>query len=211
MQFHSKYFAQVLPFVIPYLVSGPDYFPDQRWRRKFKDSAIVSPQEFAAGFGRRVEAQCRTDWAAVPIIRSVAFKWAAEHTMSTVTSFFGRRGAATDTSAAAWIEAAQTLYEKLHTGFTGTGVHRVPIAGDTTKLPFATGLSPLEKKLAWAQNNLAKQLAGTQQLRQLMGHTQSGARVVYGDCVFITVSPNEQHSALVLRLSRFRANDPYVL
>ena len=43
-----------------------------------------------------------------------------------------------------------------------------------------------------------------------MGHRQFGARVVYGDCIFITISPNEQHSALVLRLSRFRRNDPYV-
>ena len=51
---------------------------------------------------------------------------------------------------------------------------------------------------------------GTQQLRQLMGHGQFGARVVYGDCLFATVSPNEQHSALVLHISRYRRNDPYV-
>ena len=51
---------------------------------------------------------------------------------------------------------------------------------------------------------------GTQQLRQLMGHSQFGARVVYGGCLFATVSPNEQHSALVLHISRYRRNDPYV-
>ena len=43
-----------------------------------------------------------------------------------------------------------------------------------------------------------------------MGHSHFGARVVFGDCIFFTISPNEQHSALVLRLSRFRENDPYV-
>ena len=86
----------------------------------------------------------------------------------------------------------------------------MPIAGDTTRLPFATGLSPLERRMAYAQSFLARHLGGTQQVRQLMGHTQFGARVVYGDCVFFTISPNEQHSALVLRLSRFRKNDPYV-
>ena len=53
-------------------------------------------------------------------------------------------------------------------------------------------------------------MAGTQALRQVMGHGQFGARVVYGDCLFATVSPNEQHSALVLRLSRYRQNDPTV-
>ena len=34
------------------------------------------------------------------------------------------------------------------------------------------------------------------------------ARVTYGDCICFTISPNEQHSALVLRLSRFRQNGP---
>lgn len=48
------------------------------------------------------------------------------------------------------------------------------------------------------------------QVRQLMGHAEFGARVVYGDCIFFTISPNEQHSALVLRLSRYRENDPYL-
>jgi hypothetical protein len=108
------------------------------------------------------------------------------------------------------MEAAKNLYKHLHHGFTGKGVHRVPIAGDTTRLPHATGLSPLEKRLAHAQHFLAKHLPGSQQLRQLMGHTQFGARVNYGDCLFFTISPNEQHSALVLLLSRFRSNDPYV-
>jgi hypothetical protein len=86
----------------------------------------------------------------------------------------------------------------------------VPVAGDTTKLPFATGLTPLEKRLAKAQCFIASHLPGSQSLRQVMGHSQFGARVVYGDCIFFTISPNELHSALVLRLSRYRMNDPYI-
>ena len=82
---------------------------------------------------------------------------------------------------------------------------------ETTKLPHANGLTALEKRLAVAQNYLATYLPGTQQVRKLMYHSQFGARVVYGDCIFFTISPNEQHSALVLRLSRFRQNDPYCL
>eukprot|EP00973_Karenia_brevis_P024385 3362856-Karenia_brevis.AAC.1 len=53
-------------------------------------------------------------------------------------------------------------------------------------------------------------MAGTQALRQIMGHRQFGARVNYGDCLFVTISPNEQHSARVLRLSRFRRNHPFI-
>ena len=67
--------------------------------------------------------------------------------MSTVAPFFGKRGSATDTQAQEYIKAAQKLFHTLHQGFVGTGVHRVPIAGDTTKLPFANGLSALDSPL----------------------------------------------------------------
>ena len=131
--------------------------------------------------------------------------------MSSASFLKRSKDGATQYDSSDLVEAAKSLYHHLHFGFVGTGVHRRPIGGDTTKLPYATGLSPLEKKLAWSQHFLAAQLPGSQQLRRGMGHRQFGARVVYGDCMFFTVSPNEHHSGLVLRLSRFRQNDPYIL
>ena len=130
--------------------------------------------------------------------------------MATATDFYGKANVALNTSGKEMIAAAQELYRKLHAGFIGSGVTRIPIAGDTTKLHLAAGLTPLQKKLARTASFLAQNMQGSQQLRRLMGHSQWGARVVYGDCVFITISPNEQHSALVLRLSRYRRNDPYI-
>ena len=103
-QFHSKYTSQVLPFVVPRMVSGPDYYPDRRWRRP-NEAPIVTPREFTAGFARRAEAQCRTSWDALPIVRSVAYKFAAEHTMSTVVPFFGKKNAALNTSASEYVKA----------------------------------------------------------------------------------------------------------
>ena len=191
------------------MVSGPDFFVEHRWRR-VESAPIVTPMEFARSFARRIESMCQQDWTALPIIRSVAFKWTAEHTMATGVKLLGRHGNATDTHATKYIEAARNLFHHLHNGHIQSGLHRIPIAGDTNKLPFAKGLTPLEKKMAFAQNFIAQQMAGTQQLRQLMGHTQFGARVLYGDCMFFTISPNEQHSALVLRLVRRRQKDPFV-
>ena len=103
-QFHSKYTSQVLPFVVPRMVSGPDYYPDRRWRRP-NEAPIVTPREFTAGFARRAEAQCRTSWDALPIVRSVAYKFTAEHTMSTVVPFFGKKNAALNTSASEYVKA----------------------------------------------------------------------------------------------------------
>ena len=211
LQFCTKYPAQVLPFVFPHMVSGPDYFPDQRWRRKHPDAPWVTPDEFIGGIARRIESQCRNDWTAVPMMRSVGVKWKAEHTMSALTPFHARPGAATNTEARDLITALQNLYEQLHKGSVHTGLSRIPINGDITRLPNAYGLPPLERRLARELSFLAQSLPGTQPLRRLMGHMQFGARVVYGDCIFLTISPNEQHSALVLRLTRYRANDPSVL
>ena len=78
-QWNGKYFSQVLPFVIPRMVSGPDYDPLRRWRRRCDDAPHVSVQSFVAGFARRVEASCRVDWSALPMMRSVACKHRGTH------------------------------------------------------------------------------------------------------------------------------------
>ena len=41
-----------------------------------------------------------------------------------------------------------------------------------------------------------------------MGNCATGARVAYGEALFLPWSPNEQQSALVLRLMRNRRKDP---
>ena len=56
----------------------------------------------------------------------------------------------------------------------------------------------------------AQHFPGTQQVRQVMGHQHWGSRIEYGDCLFFTISPNEMQSAWVLKLSRYRENDPCI-
>ena len=209
-QWQSQYFSQIMPFVIPRMCSGPDFDKENRWRRTSDDYPFVRFQDFVRGFPRRVEAAVRNDATAVPIVRSVYFKWAVEHSSSLFAPYSGKRGQSLSDRANDTISAAQTLLDKLWHGHTGTGTSKVPIAGDSTRLPYAHGLTPIERRLAWNMNFKARQLPGTQQLRLKMGHAQFGARVVYGDCLFSTISPNELHSALVLRLSRYRLNDPFL-
>ena len=53
-QWHPKYASQVLPFAIPRMVSGPDYYPDRVWRRSREDGAVlVAVHDFVSGFARR--------------------------------------------------------------------------------------------------------------------------------------------------------------
>ena len=209
-QWQSKYASLAFPFSIPQCVSGPDFRPDKgRWRR-VAEAPLVWPTAFMRMVARRSSAAVRSSWTFVPAIRSCIWRWVSEHTFSIATPFAQKRGSATMTSSADYIQAAKNLCWHLKNGVVGSGLTRIRINGDTTLLPRAKGLSSLERRLAWAQHFLAKHMCGTQQVRQLMGHTQFGARVMYGDCIFFTISPNPQMSALVLRLSRYRQSDPYV-
>ena len=96
-------------FVIPHMVSGPDfefYNCKKRWRRQdvgeggsdlCPRAPWVSPAKFCAGFARRCESQCRQNWEALPIIRTVTFKYMVETAGSLfVAPFRGRRGSATE-------------------------------------------------------------------------------------------------------------------
>ena len=187
-QYDASYFALALPFVIPIMASGPDFYKDARWRRTHPDAPWFGPAEFAQSFARRIEAQCKVDWTALPLIRSVAFKFMAEHTMSPMTPFGMKKNEASEEAVSLYVDAAQELLHALHHGHIGSGIHRVPIAGDTTKLRYANGLSLLAQRIASAAHFIATHLPGTQANRQLCARCLFGARVVYGDCLFMTVS-----------------------
>ena len=55
--------------------------------------------------------------------------------------------------------------------------------------------------------NTTRHIAGCQAIRRKIGHILFGFRVCYGEALFVTVSPNRRHSALLLTLSRARMND----
>ena len=77
--------------------------------------------------------------------------------------------------------------------------------GAPTPLSFPT-LSTILEQIPFPQGYLLEG-TGCQAIRQKIGHILFGFRVVYGEVVFVTISPNRRHSSLLLRLSRVRAND----
>eukprot|EP00973_Karenia_brevis_P087002 12065392-Karenia_brevis.AAC.1 len=105
-----------------------------------------------------------------------------EHSSSMIVPFYGKRDRPGSVIANELVKAAQGLYQTLWKGFmTLRSGKKLPIAGDTTRLPLADGLTPLQKRMAWNMHFLCKNRPGSQQIRQHMGHSQFGARVVYGD------------------------------
>ena len=228
-QWNSLYVAQVLPFTFPYMTGGPEYFNrSEESRRNFQFDPVgeyyeqfnltrlpgcpkVSSLSWTRAMAHRVEAQILADWTAIPIMRNLAFR----HQMYVRPSLKFQHGIETADALAAQArelcDAACQLYHKLWHGFTQsrTGTKRY-INGDITKLRYAHGLSQAEQKLLHNIGFIARTLSGSQELRLQMGHCLTGAGIVYGDGVFITISPSERHSGLVLRLLRKRANDPWL-
>ena len=90
--------------------------------------------------------------------------------------------------AAELIEAATKLYKKLKDGQWWDGKKKRRINSDFSKLALATDLSEMERNLVKDLVFLQKKHAGTQQVRLMIGHALVGARVEFGDPLFVTIS-----------------------
>ena len=171
----------------------------------------MSPTNFLRGFAKRVENMCRSDHTALAVVRSVWYKYQA-YVGKSVKKFMRRTNKNLEMlPVQEYITAMQKLAKTLDHGVVGKGVLKMPVAGDPSKLPYAEGLSVFERNLAHEINFSSEYMPGNAMVRRLMGHSATGARVVYGESLFFTWSPNEQNSALVLRIMRNRKNDTMLL
>ena len=80
--------------------------------------------------------------------------------------------------------------------------------GKVSKLLDIIGLTVKERALIENSQFMSGKIPGTRQIRRSIFHTVFSSRIVYGNPVFMTVTPSERHSGLLLRLSRHRRNDP---
>ena len=55
---------------------------------------------------------------------------------------------------------------------------------------------------------MQRTMPGTIEVRRRIGRYLFGARVEFGEPLFITISPTMRHNALSLKLSRYRTADP---
>ena len=105
-------------------------------------------------------------------------------------------------------DAIRNLYNTLMHGHWWDGRKKRMINSDFSKLQLAMNLSEMERNLAKDLVFLQKKYAGTHQVRLMIGHVLFGARVVFGDPLFLRISPSSRHSGTSMRLSRYRQSDP---
>ena len=208
-QWNAGYVSLAFPFCYPRAVGGADWPNRERLRRHAK-AAVVHPWVFAKMLARRVEGGLRNDWVLVPAMRNLTTKWSALSESSAACKHTVDREKAGNVHAAELAEAAAKLYERLAKGYYLHGSRRLPIKYDVSKLRYADKLTPMERNLIRDLEFLSSKLPGTQQIRLMIGHSLFGARVEYGDPLFLTISPSAKHSGMCIRMSRYRESDPAI-
>ena len=106
------------------------------------------------------------------------------------------------------IDAPTRLLERLQKGSVNMHGVQKQINGDFALLFRADDLLPAEKVILRCYLNVTQSIAGCQAIRRRIGHCLFGFRVVAGECIFVTISPNRRWSQLIMRCSRIRPNDP---
>lgn len=108
-------------------------------------------------------------------------------------------------------QGAQEVYRKLRDGvYIDTNNEYKPVNGDLTKLRFVPNLSAAARKVLSNTEARARKVAGTHEVRSTMRHQTHAYRVSHSLAIFITFSPSERDSAIMLRMVRARHNDPAI-
>ena len=213
-QFEPWYFGVAFAYLFKYCTGLPDpaeFTGKPRWRR-LDDEPRVELGEWVRIMARRVESQLGRDWVFGFTTWNVLFK-SAVNLSRTVYVMGGpvyddvRKGHR-PLSASDMEKAAMDLLAALSGQYVDAGGRVQKVNGDLTKVGRVAGLSSTAQKMLRSISGTAKHLPGTQEARAKMRHEIEAMRVRYGTPIFVTMSPDEAHQLLFVRLSRGRVTDP---
>ena len=160
--------------------------------------------------GRRVEAQISRDWNFGFVSWNYVFR--SSLNMSRNIFAFDRLSKETgmpEFTAADLQEGAKQICRAMWGKYSDINGRQQSVMGDMTKVRYVKGLSTAaaQRVLSKLEHTL-RRLQGTQETLRLMRFDIHALRVRYGIPIFVTFSPDESHSILMVRLSRTRRNYP---
>ena len=178
------------------------------------DAPSVDIREWATAMARRVETQFRRDWSFGFTLWNYLFrtlvnlqKNASMYAVPDPKAKGGRRMLTNEEIAEGSLEIMNRLHNGLYTDITGA---LKPVNGDMTKLRHVPGLSLAAQKVLCNTEARTRHLPGTHEIRKIMRHHTNAFRVLWGTALFITFSPSERDTSLMLRFARARQSDPAV-
>ena len=195
-QWKPRYLSDICCFEFKHVTGGPEFNAEDRLR--YEDCPMVDIFEYTLGLPRRIERQVRSSWMLVPGLHNLQFRRTLLETASIAYKHSVEPGEMTELHAKELVAAAAELYQHLDVGHfrTATGRRRA-IGGDIAKLRHAEHLSAKAKLLERNIRYVSSHLGGVQEVRTKIGNALFGARVLYGEPLFVTVSPSSRHSGLL--------------
>ena len=208
--FDPLFFAVAFAFAFPFgvgLMDPPD-FSDRPRPRRPADAPLVDALRWCRAFARRVEAQYRRDWTLGFALWNYMFRTLLNTRRNIYTHARRSADAATHFSLEKIEEAAIGLVDALGGKFRDSAGYLRPVNGDFTKLRYVETLSEGARMLLRNIEHTTRRIPGTQEVRRSLTYLTDSYRVVYGVPLFITFSPAEKDSVLMIRMSRTLRADP---
>jgi len=212
-QFEPWYFGVAFAFLFKYCTGMPDppAFMKKARHRRSKDAPRVELEQWMQIMARRVEGQLSRDWNFGYVSWNLWFRTAV-NLSRTVYAYETRSKEETQRLTPKQLETgAIEICRALRGKYTDPAGKNRPVNGDMTKVRYVPGLSLGAKKLLQNLEHTSRKLPGTQETRRQMRFDTHANRIKYGVPVFVTFSPDERHSNLMIRFSRTRRNDPVLL
>ena len=222
-QFEPWYFAVAFPFCFKYGTAGPDvtntvrHQDDEdapRRRRGNPAAPDVKIHAWAAAMARRAESQFQRDWTFGFTLWNYLFRTMVNLQQNTYiySAPPAEPGKTQEEVNQDIANGAKELLGNLRHGeyvdITGA---KKPLNGDLTKLRHVPGLGITAKKLLGDLEARSKYIPGTHEVRKTMRHQTHANRVCYGTSIFLTFSPSERDTTLMVRLARARQSDPAII
>ena len=183
-------------------------------RRRSRDAKApeVFIYDWAAAMLRRVETQFRRDWTFGFTVWNYIFRTMINLQKNTYMYTIpdergGRRPLTNEDILKGVCEIQQKLCRGKYKDVTG---EMKAIKGDLSKVRYAPNLSEAAKKVLDNCEARTRRIPGTHEVRQTMRHQTHAYRVCYGTSLFLTFSPSERDTTLMLRLARARRSDPAI-
>ena len=228
-QFVGKYMPRIFPWALNYDCGGSE-FPglfekwhdmlsdqdsllsrgiQQRWRRLAREATLL-PGEYAQMLATRPEIQVAADWMLVPAARNLHWRYQVLRSAFLTCKQKVAPGESLQQNLDELMVAVRNIWECIAKNTVVINGTKKNINGNIGMRFSADGITPAEKTILRAYLNTTANIAGCQAIRKKIGHCCFGLRVVYGETIFVTVSPNRRHSSMILKLSRARRNDTYI-
>ncbi|CAE7878855.1 pfh1, partial [Symbiodinium necroappetens] len=213
--FEPLYFATAFCFLFKHGTACPDVwrpstFSEVALTRRARDpeAPVINVQEWAAAMQRRVEAQFRRDWTFGFTLWNYLFRTMVNKSRNA----FMHVDASSSVDNLTILRAVNEIYKHLQSGqYRDINGDLKPVGGVLSRLHFVDGLSDMANKVLNNCEARTRHIPGTHEVRTTMRHQTHSYRVSHGLSVFVTFSPSERDSALMLRLARVRRTDPSLI